>query len=1387
MRSSLTIVLLVGLLSAHTGTGFGQSITLKTIPLGLVPRNARVVIEWQEDVQATLYYGGSPGRHPNHLAVSGRKRLQFVPTDVGLDPGVYYCIVSNGFLRSQEFQLIVESDVAPQMLAPANGSVVRELHPEFRWSTVPGVPYYHIIVSDREARLVEDEEGNLRLEGANIVWQAITAATSIRYGEPDPSGSFSGVDRLAPPLTPGATYNWIVLNNYGNHPAYSSIVQAGLFGFTVQLSNAPQTPALVSPADGATLEAREIEFRWQAVTGAHHYLFSVYELLEQQDSRSSYPVYSVTTTSLSHRLNARSVLKAGQYFWQVYAVAEDGAASASERRSFTYDVPSSAVEFRTWSTSRRVLPRVSLTVLATDGSQELSTLLTTDGGSFVLALQAGSYQVRATRDGYADTTVTFLADPGDTIQVDIVLRPLPAQVSGEVRRTDGSVPDRAWVHAVERETGDGKSAEVVDGRFTLRVSPGVWHLWASENGYIAADTAEVNATGRTTELPQPLRLRRLTAILRGSVLTSRGKSVANATVYAFASSERLTAHTDPLGQFQLEVWPGEWVVRAGKDGFGDSDPRVVTAAAGGEVSVDPPLVLRSDALEVNGLVLTGDTGIPAARVLAIPPAGPYYEAETDARGTFHLALPAGEYELFVSRPGYRPPTPVFLHLGAGGEPVALTVRLARTTAVARGTVFSPDGSPAPGCLVAAGAFRDTTDAAGVFELHLPPGTHRLRARGEGHAPSPFLEVTLVEGQTAAGLALRSRDPAAQVRGTVRSNGEGVAAATVRAYQSQDTVETVTDVLGRYSLWLSPGVWTVRVTKSGFESATRTGVALNAGQTLSGIDFLLVERAAYVEGKVHGPSGEAVQNAVVEATGALLYFTASDGRYRLRLSPGSHQLRVQADGYAGAKANVALAAGQIVTKNFTLSRRGIVQGHVTATSGPALWNAVVRAIRGSDTTETRTDHAGEYILSLDAGSYTVEFDQLGYRRVSRAIQVQAGTQLNLDASLPADPSEIASLSGTIRTLRGIAVAGVHLSLRGRERRNLSTDLDGRYRLERLEAGYPFALTPTRRGMFFLPRVRQYSPLQGNLTGQDFLAAYYGDVSGNDKISSFDGSLVLRVSAEQDVSPHYTHQPRDSIAADVSANGSVSSFDASLIFRYAAGLIERFPADVAPEWLPKPTIPGGGSPVARLQPTVSGDTFRLVLQIECASEFYSFDLTLTYPPRKVRFLRAERAEGAANLRIAYSTRPGRLRLAAASTVPLDRARPLVTLVFAMETPATSAVRVSEVLVDELPAETVQSEEPPFEAGVRTRPNPFNSAVRIDYCVPQMPAASARPRLVVFDVLGRVVLRFDDLAAEPGWHSAQWDGSDSAGVPVASGIYLVVFECGNQRAVRKVLCVR
>ncbi len=83
----------------------------------------------------------------------------------------------------------------------------------------------------------------------------------------------------------------------------------------------------------------------------------------------------------------------------------------------------------------------------------------------------------------------------------------------------------------------------------------------------------------------------------------------------------------------------------------------------------------------------------------------------------------------------------------------------------------------------------------------------------------------------------------------------------------------------------------------------------------------------------------------------------------------------------------------------------------------------------------------------------------------------------------------------------------------------------------------------------------------------------------------------------------------------------------------------------------------------------------------------------------------------------------------------------------------------------------------------PNPFRSQTTLEYALP----ASADVQIAIYDVLGRRVRILADGNHTAGRHEITWDGRNSAGAPVASGLYLIRLDADGQTRLQKATLLR
>jgi hypothetical protein len=83
----------------------------------------------------------------------------------------------------------------------------------------------------------------------------------------------------------------------------------------------------------------------------------------------------------------------------------------------------------------------------------------------------------------------------------------------------------------------------------------------------------------------------------------------------------------------------------------------------------------------------------------------------------------------------------------------------------------------------------------------------------------------------------------------------------------------------------------------------------------------------------------------------------------------------------------------------------------------------------------------------------------------------------------------------------------------------------------------------------------------------------------------------------------------------------------------------------------------------------------------------------------------------------------------------------------------------------------------------PNPFNPTTRIVYTIP----SALQTNLIVYDLLGREVTTLVNEVQHAGEHSVQWDGLNSVGTSVSSGVYFVRLTAGDFEKTMKMMLMK
>jgi len=83
----------------------------------------------------------------------------------------------------------------------------------------------------------------------------------------------------------------------------------------------------------------------------------------------------------------------------------------------------------------------------------------------------------------------------------------------------------------------------------------------------------------------------------------------------------------------------------------------------------------------------------------------------------------------------------------------------------------------------------------------------------------------------------------------------------------------------------------------------------------------------------------------------------------------------------------------------------------------------------------------------------------------------------------------------------------------------------------------------------------------------------------------------------------------------------------------------------------------------------------------------------------------------------------------------------------------------------------------------PNPFNSTTTIEYDLKQ----NTRVELIIYDILGREIIKLADYIESPGKKRITWNGKDDNGNPVSTGVYIYNLILDESSFTKKMLLLR
>ncbi len=214
-------------------------------------------------------------------------------------------------------------------------------------------------------------------------------------------------------------------------------------------------------------------------------------------------------------------------------------------------------------------------------------------------------------------------------------------------------------------------------------------------------------------------------------------------------------------------------------------------------------------------------------------------------------------------------------------------------------------------------------------------------------------------------------------------------------------------------------------------------------------------------------------------------------------------------------------------------------------------------------------------------------------------------------------------------------------------------------------------------------------------------------------------------------------------------------------------------------------------------------KLQVSMDEIQNLKGYGFVLQYDPVKYEFVEVKEAadnvlntgSGQPNLFLSASRTPGQLTVGSMKVdgQAVSEGGKLMEITFkVVDTPLPTDFQIADgVLVDlEGNIDAIQQIEVgnlqplPDSFGLdQNMPNPFNPSTTIGYQLPE----PGQVYLVIYNLLGQEVRTLLDGTLDAGYFTVEWDGKDSFGRQVASGIYLYRMQAVNFNQTRRMMLLK
>ena len=545
----------------------------------------------------------------------------------------------------------------------------------------------------------------------------------------------------------------------------------------------------------------------------------------------------------------------------------------------------------------------------------------------------------------------------------------------------------------------------------------------------------------------------------GSVIDIDGNLVENVTINAESSEGEVRSTTSNTGNYNLAVIQGFWTITADKERYTLDSPIESYINIGENINlVDLTLLLNEK--DLQGTVLN-TSGVPLSGVTITATKGTITRTKTtNSSGLYQFfGLDIGEWSIYADKPGYYSPgvTIVEIFLSTP-SPIILSDIITPQANIVSGNANNGmvglenveiKATPSSGSPLST-----FTNSYGDYTINLPNGNYVFTAILEDYTSQNIHQLNLTVGETINGIDFELNPNESYIKGTVTSSGVGLAGVIVTAGENQG----ITNNVGAYSILVSPGTYLVSATITGYTSSGSQTVSIGAGQTVQGIDFVMMPNASVISGKVTH-AGVGIANAQIKgykiSTGVYITEITSEdnGDYVLNLFPGEYYIWAKKSNFVcgvGDTLDVNIGSGQTIpNQNIVMTPfEAYISGTTRKTNGDVLRNVSISVEEINNPSNSYSTVSGIYgnfslIVTPQVG-YKVVASKTGYS----SAEIETG---------------ILELEGTFSA--ALTLSGLPSSFSGRVYDEYGSPL-GNATVEAVQNGSSFETTTLTNGSYLL---------------------------------------------------------------------------------------------------------------------------------------------------------------------------------------------------------------------------------------------------------------------------------------------------------------------------------